>query len=255
LAELTGTLRELAVADLSFAGSMTIDANIVRRVNEDNVRPVVHHQSLKGSLRRCIAAMNVMASELPDVAELANLHPRLRTGIIDILDNRLTELLNRQIDLGQAKPCDRQIKIPVELFQLKETLTEQPLIPMSVLRQPIVRNPQCLDLCRREMPDLDNWYERHAKLFSCQNPPMADDYLTSFVRYYGHHETKLSDGIRELVDLPLRMLPWVPRIQDEFCHGPIFNLNLDQAGVGRRVRLVRHYLIAFFLSELPNPRR
>jgi hypothetical protein len=162
--------------------------------------------------------MDVMASELPDVAELANLHPRFRTGIIDILDNWLTELLNRQIDLGQAEPCDRQIEIPVELFQLKETLGEQPLIPMSVLRQPIVRNPKCLQLCRREMPDLDNGYAQHLEFFSCQNPSMADDYLTSFVRYHGHHETKLSDGIRELVDLPLRMLPWVSRIQDEFLN-------------------------------------
>src|SRR5260370_27445621 len=102
-AELSRTLGELAVADLSFAGSMTIDANIVRGVNEDNVRAVVIHQSIESGLGRCIAAMNVMASELPDVAELANLHPRLRTGIIDILDNRLTHLLNRQIDLGYAE--------------------------------------------------------------------------------------------------------------------------------------------------------
>src|ERR1700722_9672912 len=118
-AELTGTLGEFAVADLSFAGSMTIDANIVRGINQDNVRPVVRHQSLKGSLGRRIAAMNVMASKLPDIAELANLQARLRAGIIDILDNRLTKLLDRQIDLGQAKPRDRQIKIPVELLQLK----------------------------------------------------------------------------------------------------------------------------------------
>jgi len=122
------------VADLSVAGNMTVDANIVRGINEDNVRPVVPHQSLKGSVGRCIAAMNVMASELPDVAELANLHPRLRAGIIDIFDNRIAELLDRQIDLGQAEPRDRQIKIPVEFLQLKETLSEQPLIPMTMLR-------------------------------------------------------------------------------------------------------------------------
>ena len=75
-----------------------------------------------------------MASELPDVAELANLHPRLRAGIIDIFDNRIAELLDRQIDIGQAEPRDRQIKIPVEFLQLKETLSEQPLIPMTMLR-------------------------------------------------------------------------------------------------------------------------
>src|SRR3984893_8229563 len=104
------------------------------------------------------------------------------------------------------------------------------------------------------MPDLDNGYARHPEFFSCQNPSVADDYLTPPVRHHGHHETKLPDGIRELIDLTLRMLPRVPRIQDEFCHRPILNLNLDQPGVGRRVRFVRHHLLTF-LSELPNPRR
>src|SRR6202043_3318129 len=98
----------------------------------------------KSSLRRCVAAMEVMDPKLPDVADLANRHPRLRAGIIVVLDSCLTEFLDRQIDLGQSEPGDRQIKIAVKLFQLKETLTEQPLIPMSILRQPVVRNPKCL---------------------------------------------------------------------------------------------------------------
>ncbi len=82
---------------------------------------------------------------------------------------------------------------------------------------------------------------------------MADNYLTSPVGHHGHHETKLPDGIRELIYLPLGMLPRIPRIQDELRYRPIFNLNLDQPGVGRRVQFVVHHLLAF-LSELPNPR-
>src|ERR1035438_3633083 len=91
--EPAGTLGKLAVADLSFAGRMTIDANVVRRVNEDDVRPIVRHQSLKDSFGRCITAMNVMTSEFPDIAELANLHPRLRAGIIDIRSEEHTSEL------------------------------------------------------------------------------------------------------------------------------------------------------------------
>src|SRR5882757_10391825 len=77
-AELTGTLCELAVADLSVAGNVAIDANIVRGVNEDDVRAVVCHQSRKSSLGRCIAAMDVMAPEPPDIADMADRHPRHR---------------------------------------------------------------------------------------------------------------------------------------------------------------------------------
>src|ERR1700722_5738054 len=104
------------------------------------------------------------------------------------------------------------------------------------------------------MPDLDNGYARHPEFSSCQNPSVADDDLTSFVRNHRHHETKLPDRIRKLVDLALRVLPRVPRIKDELRHRPIFNLNLYQPGVGRRVRFeLRHFLC--LLSELPYPRR
>src|ERR1700733_7082697 len=105
-AELSGPLRELAMADLSVAGYVAIDANIVRGVNEDDVRAAVCHQSRKSSLGRCIAAMDVMAPEPPDIADMADRHPRHRAGIIVVLDSRLTEFLDRQIDLGQAEPGD-----------------------------------------------------------------------------------------------------------------------------------------------------
>src|ERR1700730_12809458 len=90
-AELSRTLGDLAVADLSVAGNVAIDANIVRGVNEDDVRAVVGHQSRKSSLGRCIAAMDVMAPEPPDVADMADRHPRHRAGIIVVLDSCLTE--------------------------------------------------------------------------------------------------------------------------------------------------------------------
>ena len=64
---------------------------------------------------------------------------------------------------------------------------------------------------------------------------MADDYLTSPVRHHGHHETKLSDAIRKLIDLTLRMLTRVAGIQEEVRDLPILNLDFNQPGVGRRV--------------------
>jgi hypothetical protein len=47
-------------------------------------------------------------------------------------------LPNRQIDLGQAEAGDRQIEIEVEFFQLQQILAEQTLVPVRVLRQPVV---------------------------------------------------------------------------------------------------------------------
>jgi hypothetical protein len=134
LVELTGTLGKFAMADPSFAGGIPIDADIVRGVHKDNNRASVDHQAVESSLRRCIPAMNVVATELPDIAHLANLNPCRRAGIIDIVDRGLTEFLDRQVDLGQAEPSDRKIEILVKLLQLEETLSEQTLVPVTMLR-------------------------------------------------------------------------------------------------------------------------
>jgi len=61
-AELTGSLRKLAVTYLSIAGNVAIDANIVRRVNEHDVSAFFLHQFLKSTLRCSISTMDVMAS-------------------------------------------------------------------------------------------------------------------------------------------------------------------------------------------------
>ena len=66
---------------------------------------------------------------------------------------------------------------------------------------------------------------------------MADDHLALVVDHHGHDETKLLDAIRELIDLPLRMLPRVAGIQHEVCHRPILNLDFNQPGIGRRAAL------------------
>ena len=162
--------------------------------------------------------------------------------------------LQRQVDFGQGEARDRQVEVDIELFQLQKALAEQSLVPVGMLRQPVVRDPKGFQLRFRQMPDLDNRYARHPKLFSCQNSSMADNYLTLPVSHHGHHETKLPDKISELIDLTLGMLSRVARIQDEVCHRPIFNLDVDQAGVGCRVQLVGHHLVTL-LSGLANPRR
>src|SRR5277367_2843688 len=75
-AEFTGTLGEFAVPDLSLAGNVAIDRDVIRRVHKDDVSALVLHQPLESGLGRCIAAMEAMAVELPDVISLANRHSR-----------------------------------------------------------------------------------------------------------------------------------------------------------------------------------
>jgi hypothetical protein len=41
-------------------------------------------------------------------------------------DQDFAQFLDRQVDLGQAESRDREIKIPVESFQLKQVLCKQP---------------------------------------------------------------------------------------------------------------------------------
>jgi hypothetical protein len=82
-------------------------------------------------------------------------------------------------------------------------------------------------------------YARHPKLFSCQNSPMANDYLALAISHHRHHETELPDGIRELIDLTLGMLSRVPGIQDETCHRPIFNLNLQKNSAESKHEMAR----------------
>ena len=64
---------------------------------------------------------------------------------------------------------------------------------------------------------------------------MADDHVASVVGHNGHYETKLSDAIRELIDLTLRMLTRVAGIQEEVRDLPILNLDFNQPSVGRCV--------------------
>src|SRR5271156_131844 len=94
------------------------------------------------------------------------------------------------------------------------------------------------------MPDLDNGYAWYPELFGRQNPSMSDDYLAPIVGHHRHHEAELLDGVGELIDLPLGMSPRVAGIQDEVCHRPVFNFNLDQPGVGRRVQFISHWWFA-----------
>jgi hypothetical protein len=76
-AELTDSLCELAVADLSVTGNVPDNANIVRGIDEDGACAFASHQFLKSNLGRRIAAVEVMPPKFPDVAGLTNLHPCL----------------------------------------------------------------------------------------------------------------------------------------------------------------------------------
>ena len=63
---------------------------------------------------------------------------------------------------------------------------------------------------------------------------MPDDDMTGIVDHHGHDEAEFPDAVRDLVDLALRMLPWIASVQDEIIHIAIFNLDFDQAGVSCR---------------------
>src|SRR5260370_26855381 len=104
-----------------------------------------------------------------------------------------------------------------------------------MLRQPVGPDPKRFQLCRRQMPDLDDGYARHPELSGCENPAVCDHDLAGVVDYDWHHKPELADAVRDLIDLILGMLPRVTGIENEICDSSILNLNLDQAGVGRRV--------------------
>ncbi len=228
-AELADTLGKLAVADLSYG-------NVVRRIDEHDMCALSTHQGIKSGLGGGVTTMDTMVAKLPDIAELANrLSGRRIRFIIGIDDQPFIKLLHGQIDLGQAEPRDGKIEIKVEFFQLQKILAEQPLVPVGVLRQPVVRDPKRLQLRRRQMPDLNDGYPRHSELTGCENPAVPDHDLAGVVDHNWHDKSELANAVRDPIDLTLRMLPRVAGIENEISCSSILNLNLDQPGVGRRV--------------------
>lgn len=154
-------------------------------------------------------------------------HPARQSPVLNVLDCL--------IDLGQGETRDRQIEIEIEFFQLQKTFAEQPLVPVRMLSQPVVRDPKRLQLCRRQVPDLHDRYPRHPELSGGENPAVPDHHLPGVVDHDRHDKPELADAVRNLIDLTLRMLSRIAGIQNEISDGSIVNLNLDQAGVGRCV--------------------
>src|SRR5690349_17924906 len=105
---------------------------------------------------------------------------------------------------------------------------------MRMLRQPVVGDPKCGELRFRQVPDLDDGDAWHPQLLCCKHPAMPDDDMTGGVDHHRHDETEFADAVRDLVDLALRMLPRVTGIEDKVLQWPIFDLDLDQAGIGCR---------------------
>jgi hypothetical protein len=98
-----------------------------------------------------------MITEVPDLARLTNRKAGRRIDLIFFgLDPlALVKVLQAQIDFRQSEARDRQVKTSIKFSQLEEILTEQPLVPMGNLRQPVIRCPKCLQLRRGKMLDLD----------------------------------------------------------------------------------------------------
>src|SRR6185437_11803000 len=143
-----------------------------------------------------------MVTELPDVTCLTNGNTCRRVDfVVSLRSSSPLKLLQGQIDFGQTEARDRKVEVDIKLLQLQKALAEQSFIPMGMLGQPVVRDPKCLQLSLRQMPDLYNGYTWHPELFCCQNSPMADNYLALAIGHHGHHETKLPDRIRKLINL------------------------------------------------------
>jgi hypothetical protein len=84
------------------------------------------------------------------------------------------------------------------------------------------------------MPDLDDRHARHPELSGGENPAAPDHHLPGVVDHDRRDKPKLADAVRDLIDLTLRMLSRIARIQNKVSYRSLLNLNLDQAGVGRR---------------------
>src|SRR5579871_2444791 len=181
-------LRKLAMTSLSLAGNMPFDRNIVGWVDEHHISALLLHKSVEGHVRGSVSAINPMVTELPDLAHLTNWQTSGRVDFIVVVlaPFAFIKVLQAQVNFRQSETRNRKVELDIQLLQFKEILTKQPLIPMRVLCQPIICDPQRLQLRRRQVPDLNHWNARHAKLLRRQDAPMSDNDMTFTVDDHGH---------------------------------------------------------------------
>ncbi len=98
---------------------------------------------------------------------------------------------------------------------------------MRILGQLVVGNSQGLQLRRRQMMQLNGRDFCHPQLLRSENATMTNDDLTTIVDHNRCNKAELPDGVRYLADLLLRVLPRIPRIEDQFLQIPILNVYFD----------------------------
>jgi hypothetical protein len=72
--------------------------------------------------------------KFPDIAQGTDRHSGYRIRfLLGLSDFPFVKLLQRTIDLGQAKPRHRNIELDIQFFDFQETLAEQSHVPVRML--------------------------------------------------------------------------------------------------------------------------
>src|ERR1700757_5295363 len=79
---------------------------------------------------------------------------------------------------------DRKIEVEITLLQLQKALPQQPLVPVGVLRQSVIRDSKRLQLRFGQVPDLDDWNLRQPELLCRKHPTMPNHNVTEVVDHH-----------------------------------------------------------------------
>jgi hypothetical protein len=87
--------------------------------------------------------------------------------------------------------------------------------PVRIQGQLIIRNAERLQLGFGQMVQLDHRHLQHAEALGGEHTAVSDHHMAAVVDHHWHHKPKFPDAVGDLVDLTLRMLPWIVGIEDK----------------------------------------
>jgi hypothetical protein len=156
-------------------------------------------------------------------------HRRTSRRILDLFRRSATrfETLNGQVDFRQREAGEVQIELEIKFLDFKEAFSQQPFIPMRILGQLVVGNPERFYLRRGQMVQLDDRHLGHFQPLGGEKATMTHDDMTLIVYHDRYNKTELPNTVGDLVDLLLGVLPRIPRIEDQFLQVSILNVYFD----------------------------
>ena len=142
--------------DRAEAAGMTIDLHVVGRIGEDHRGAFLAHQRGESGEIQGIAAQHAMATELPQIPDLADrragrtLRGRYRQDPSSGSGRSSSEAIRRSIS-PISKPVTSRLKSSPSEREVLELLRQQPVIPVRDLGQPVIGDHEGAGLRGREM--------------------------------------------------------------------------------------------------------